>query len=542
MYTDFFHLKEEPFQVTPDPRYLFLSNIHKKALNQLIDGIRRRKGFIEMVGGVGTGKTLLCRELVQTLSPEMDIAYLFYPIINEEALYYAILHKWGISVPENMPSPLLVERIQEALEERFVAGRNALIILDEAQNLSIELLENLRLLSNLETTSEKLLQILFSGQPEFHVLLKSGKIPQLDQRIRVRVFLEPLDRAMLPLYVYHRLNVAGGDGTLSFSPEALEKVTRYSKGIPRMINAVCERALEEASREGIFNIDASLIRRAEDSLEGRDVRFRKNFTPKRLPTFFLVISAGIFLVVLAFSGWLLKSKEKTPKLVRSIDSVAATEKKLPESKRKHLPAEIVKEKAAVRFTLYPAGFLKYFLKRVIAVPPGERLFWSAVRMAPRDILRLSTPFLIDVSENNVRIGWICLRNMADGQVQVWQKGEWKEADMSSVLSKWTGRCLAPYWLHPWSSGGKSLRRGGSGAAVRDIQRWLKRLGLFEGQIGRFNAETMEAVKVFQKQAGLKPDGVAGPQTLAFLFHWVRSTEKNGNKEQTIEENGDDSEK
>ena len=535
MYTDFFHLREEPFQVTPDPRYLFLSNVHKKALDQLADGIRRRKGFVEMVGGVGTGKTLLCRELVQTLSPEMDIAYLFYPIINEEALYYAILRKWGISVPENMPSPLLVARIQEVLEERFAAGRNALIILDEAQNLPIDLLENLRLLSNLETTSEKLLQILFAGQPEFHTLLKSGKIPQLDQRIRVRVFLEPLDRAMLPLYVYHRLNVAGADGALSFSPEALERISRYSRGIPRMINAVCERALEDASREGIFNIDASFIRKAEDGLEGRVPGRKKNVTPMRFSAFSRIVFAGIFLVVLAFAGWwLLRSKGKIPKLVKPIAPVVATEKKLPEARKKHPAAETLEKTAIVRLTLFPVGILKAFLESVVMIPPGERLFWGDVRMAPRDIPRLSTPFLINISGKDGRMGWICLRNMSDGQFQAWQRGAWRAAALS-VLSKWTGRCLIPYWLHPWPAGRRSLKRRAAGVAVRDVQHWLRKLALFEGPVGRFNTETRDAVKIFQKQAGLKPDGVAGPQTLALLFHWARSAGRGRGDAKTIKE-------
>ena len=200
MYTDFFQLREEPFQVTPNPKYLFLSTVHREALQKLADGVRRRKGFIEMVGAAGTGKTLLCKELIQMLSPEMDIAYLFYPVLNEQSLYYAILKQWGIPVSEETPVPGLLEKISEFLKKRFQVGKNALIILDEAQNLSVSLLENLRLLSNLETESEKLLQILLTGQPEFHELLKSGKIPQLDQRIRVRIFLKPLDRETLPLY------------------------------------------------------------------------------------------------------------------------------------------------------------------------------------------------------------------------------------------------------------------------------------------------------------------------------------------------------
>ncbi|MBW1660132.1 MAG: AAA family ATPase [Deltaproteobacteria bacterium] len=132
MYTDFFHFREEPFQVTPNPRFLFLSNVHKEAIQKLVDGIRRRKGFIELVGMAGTGKTLLCKELIQILSAEMDIAYIFYPVLDERALYFTILKQWGIPVSEETSVPALLEKISGFLRERFEKGRNALIIIDEA--------------------------------------------------------------------------------------------------------------------------------------------------------------------------------------------------------------------------------------------------------------------------------------------------------------------------------------------------------------------------------------------------------------------------
>jgi len=311
MYTDFFQLREEPFQVTPNPKYLFLSTVHRTAVQKLADGVRRRKGFLEMVGEAGTGKTLLCKELIQMLSPEMDIAYLFFPVLNEQTLYHAILKQWGREVPEETDISRMIEEIHAFLKGRFEQGRNALIILDEAQNRSISLLENLRPLSNLETESEKLLQILLTGQPEFHALLKSGRIPQLDQRIRVRVFLDPLDKETLPLYIYHRLNTAGGTGNLEFTEDAFDRIYTLSGGIPRLINAVCERALEEAYRRRSHRIDASLIQvvqkeKKAEAFPGRSAHW--NFFPR----FARYYRLGLGLSILLFLGFVLWLVTESP--------------------------------------------------------------------------------------------------------------------------------------------------------------------------------------------------------------------------------------
>jgi len=162
-------------------------------------------------------------------------------------------------------------------------------------------------------------------------------------------------------------------------------------------------------------------------------------------------------------------------------------------------------------------------------------------MAPRDIPRLSTPFLIHISKRNGATGWRCFKNNGLNHFLVWQQGSWVKTGQTA-FSRWTGRCFIPYWLHPWPGGGKSLRQGDRIPAVWDVQQWLETLGLFEGPGGYFDRETMEAIKIFQKQAGLKPDGVAGPQTLAFLFHWARSIEKNENNAKAIKENGNDAKK
>ncbi len=515
MYTDFFQLSEEPFQVTPNPRYLFLSHVHREAIERLTSGVRRRKGFIEMIGMAGTGKTLLCKELVQMLSPEMDIAYLFYPVTNEQALYEAILKQWGVQIHEGASVSWLLEHIHSFLKKRFESGRNALIILDEAQNLSLSLLENLRLLSNLETESEKLLQILLTGQPEFHVLLKSGKIPQLDQRIRVRVFLEPLDADTVPLYIYHRLNRAGGMASLDFTPEALRMIHRASEGIPRLINTICERALEEAYQEKTFQINASIVKAALDGFKRM-----KGLPPRKSSGAFdhfskwyrFGLSFALVVLVLGFF-WLMKRKpdiKSLPKKKQNVlkpQALEIPEQNLGKGKDKKLPKSL---------QIYPLHEIEMVLRGLLVIPGGDRLFWGDLRMRQRDLEMLHTPVLLQLVRENGKEGWICGKRFHSRGFQVWCHGLWKPV-MLTALSSWTGRCRVPFWMGLRFGNERVLRLGSQGEAVIRLQTWLLKTGDLHEMTGVFDEQTREAVERFQLREGLTPDGVAGSQTLALLF-------------------------
>ena len=521
MYTDFFHFREEPFQVTPNPKFLFLSNIHKEAIQKLVDGIRRRKGFVELVGMAGTGKTLLCKELVQMLSPEMDIAYLYYPVLSEQALYYAILKQWGVTVSEESSIPALLEKISSFLRERFEKGRNALIIIDEAQNLSIPLLENLRLLSNLETESEKLLQILLSGQPEFHELLKSGKIPQLDQRIRVRIFLKPLDRETLPLYVFHRLNMAGGANTVSFTNDAFDLIYKISGGIPRMINAICERSLEETASKRANEIDPFIVQAAREGLEGgkfpdktgKRISSEKN---RRFVRVFVILLFFIFLT--GGTAWLVRGYySQSAKDAKQLTPVALVKvlKKAPPQVVKVKKTEKMPERKPVSSRLLPLKVMKNFLYGMLTVPEGRHLYWGVLRLAKRDLQDFRIPFLLHVSRGDGQTGWICVRHAGGKGFQIWSQGDWQPAG-DRIFSDWTGRCGVPYWMASLSEG-HALRKGMRGASVTDLQTWLLNLGNLDKVTGIFDSMTEIAVKNFQLRQGLTPDGVAGTQTLALLF-------------------------
>jgi general secretion pathway protein A len=248
MYNEFFGLKESAFNVSPDPRYFFLTPVMREALAGLAYGVQRRKGIILLTGEVGTGKTTLLNQLMDWLRQnQAATAFVFNTRLNVEDLFNYILTDFGISCASRAKSDMLI-RLNTWLLHRYVAGEPepAVLIVDEAQNLSLELLEEIRLLTNLETSNEKLLQIVLSGQPELEWKLKDPKLRQLRQRITLRYRTSQLSLSETLSYIEERLRIAGAKGEPIFPPEAIESIHEYSRGVPRVINVLCEHALINA--------------------------------------------------------------------------------------------------------------------------------------------------------------------------------------------------------------------------------------------------------------------------------------------------------
>ncbi|MBW1935217.1 MAG: AAA family ATPase [Deltaproteobacteria bacterium] len=243
MYTAYFDFKENPFNLTPDPKYLFLSTYHKEALEHLLYGINERKGFIAITGGIGTGKTTLCRALLSHLDVSTRTALIFNAFLSEVELLKTINREFGINTGPGIASRNdYIDALNRFLLKNFSQGGNAVLLIDEAQNLSQAALEQVRMLSNLETEKEKLLQIVLVGQLELSSLLASPALRQLNERITVRYELKSLDSKDIQGYVAHRLSVAGGGGSsLKFSEGAFKKLYGFSRGNPRRINALCDR-------------------------------------------------------------------------------------------------------------------------------------------------------------------------------------------------------------------------------------------------------------------------------------------------------------
>lgn len=268
MYESFYSLTQKPFAITSNPSFLYLSQRHREAFSYLSYGIRERVGFIEITGEVGTGKTTLCRALLNQLDEKTKTAFIFNSSLSELQLLQTIIEDLGIKTEKKTRGDLFSE-LNRFLLEQLALNNNVVVIIDEAQNLSFKLLEQIRMLSNLEAENEKLLQIVLVGQPELRTKLKSPKLRQLRQRIAVRYHIEALDKEEVPRYIEHRLKLAGANGAAPvFEANALEEIFNYSGGIPRLINMVCDKALLTGFVLDKRVIEPSIIKQCILEIEG----------------------------------------------------------------------------------------------------------------------------------------------------------------------------------------------------------------------------------------------------------------------------------
>lgn len=260
MYKRFFGLRDNPFNVNPDPRYLFSTRHTQEALACLTYGIQCRRGFVLLTGEVGTGKTTLLNKLLGWLRRQrVATSFVFNPRLDPSQFFDYMLADFGLNFDSRQKGQMLL-RLNKWLLERHLSGGTAVLIVDEAQNLSAEVLEEIRLLTNLETSTEKLLQIVLSGQPELESKLDRPELRQLRQRVTLRCKTQPLSLEETQKYVTTRLRIAGADGQPVFTPEAVEAVHTYAQGIPRVINLLCEHSLISAFAEQKRPVPAEMIR------------------------------------------------------------------------------------------------------------------------------------------------------------------------------------------------------------------------------------------------------------------------------------------
>jgi len=277
MYEQYFGLKEKPFSLTPDPRFLFLSADHKGALDHLLYGIQRREGFLAITGDIGTGKTTICRTLLERLDPGVQTALILNPLLNEREILSAILEDFGITYPGQPPRKTLIDLLNLFLLDQAKSGSGAILIIDEAQTLAPNVLEQIRILSNLETDQEKLLQIILVGQRELRDKLESKALRQLNQRISVRYHLAPLSPEETIRYIEHRLTVAGAKGGIEFTPGAYQAIYHFSRGVPRLINLIADRALLAGYVAGSTCITKEMVSEGRQSITGNGTKTWPSF-------------------------------------------------------------------------------------------------------------------------------------------------------------------------------------------------------------------------------------------------------------------------
>ena len=271
MYEQFYGLTDKPFSLTPNPRFVYYSKQYREAESQLLYGISNREGFMLLTGQPGTGKTTLCRDLLEKLDREKSqSALIFNPFLSGVEMLAALLTEFGIIVPPGATRKDLLDRLNQFLLAQLALGRSCVAIFDEAQHLSPEFLEQIRVLSNLETDQEKLIQIILAGQPELLDKIRTPLMAQLDQRVSIRCALADLDEEETDRYIHHRLNVAGARGQIRFAPKAVAEIYHASHGVPRLINLVADRALLAGYAAQTRDIQPEHVRKAVAALRGED--------------------------------------------------------------------------------------------------------------------------------------------------------------------------------------------------------------------------------------------------------------------------------
>ncbi|MEW6376684.1 MAG: AAA family ATPase [Thermodesulfobacteriota bacterium] len=311
MYQQFYGLKEKPFSLTPDPQFLYLSESHQTAIESLLYGIDQKEGFIVITGNIGTGKTTICRAILEKIDKNVKTAVIFNSFLTEDELLESILLDLGFP-SRGRSKKERIDALNKLLIHLLSHGKNTVLIIDEAQNLSVPVLEQIRMLSNLETEKEKMLQIVLFGQLELDQKLQSAELRQLNQRIAIRHHLLPLSRKEMESYIHQRLMVAGAQGNITFSKSALNQIFKFSKGTPRLINLLCDRALLGGFVQETFHIDKGIVKKAQKSLLGEEAGsapYQLSVLPKP------ITPLSIFLLVIFFlllGGVILSNQHYVP--------------------------------------------------------------------------------------------------------------------------------------------------------------------------------------------------------------------------------------
>ncbi len=535
MYQTYFGLVEAPFSIAPDPHYLFMSQHHQEALATLLFGVRGDGGFVLLTGEVGAGKTTICRYLLDQVPEACDVAYIFNPKLTVVELLSTICDEFGIKYPKgNTSIKLFVGFINAYLLEAHAKGRRAVLIIDEAQNLSAGVLEQMRLLTNLETLERKLLQIILIGQPELLVMLERPELRQLAQRIVARYHLGPLNKKEVAAYVRHRLEVSGAQRQL-FPNALMAKLYRLSKGVPRVINLLCDRALLGTFVQGKERVDRSTLVQAAREVFGQHTKPRRIMQRALLGGFVLLMGGALAVSVYEWNQVdpkVVIVQKTIVKQVKPVDppkpvtspqpSTLSTNVKpivvLPATLE--LPADV--PRSSSKAMAYTALFRTWDADYRIGDDPCYQaetlgLRCRTARGGLEELRQLNIPAVLNLLDDQDQSFYATLTKL-EGESATFAIGtEIREVNIGALASQWSGNYTI--LLHLPLEVHDSILIGTRGPAVQ----WLsKKLAQSQGRTVEtnttliFDDDLKSQVKRLQLSQGLIPDGVVGPQTLAHL--------------------------
>jgi general secretion pathway protein A len=537
MYLAFFGLNEKPFAITPDPRYLFLSERHAEALAHLVYGINDAGGFIQLTGEVGTGKTTIVRSLLAQIPKHAEVALILNPRMSAPEFLLTICEELGIGVSDAASGSVkdLVDVLSRYLLRAHGEGKRIVLVVDEAQNLAPEVLEQVRLLTNLETETQKLLQIILIGQPELRELLGRVELRQLAQRVTGRYHLDPLSASETEAYVRHRLRVAGATSEV-FSGGALSEVHRLSGGIPRLVNVICDRALLGAYTQDLHQISSTVVRAAASEVFGKQLR------PGWLP--WASAAAAVLLVTaLGLGGWYFLGQGGNS----AAPTVAAAQPRTTVATPANAAVPAGSAASPVAAPAAPApvpalnALLAQFDNETDPDNAYNKLFalWGAryvvgpvdpcaqasrvgleclVQRGSLAQLRLfNRPAVLNVSDAQGRSHQVVLTGLDDERARVDLGGAIREIGIGDLSRNWFGDYVL-LW-RPGDGATKPLSFGMRAPAVRWLRRSLQRvngLPVEETASDRYDAALVALVEDFQRRNRLVVDGIAGLQTQVAL--------------------------
>ncbi len=548
MYLEHFGLHKKPFSTTPDPRFLYLSSKHREALAHLLFGTRTDSSFVLLTGEIGTGKTTLCRTLLEKPPADIHIALILNPLLTPYELLAAICDEFGIPYrPETKSTKVLVDRINVFLLDKYAKGHRCILIIDEAQNLGIETLEQIRLLTNLETGDHKLLKIMLIGQPELNQLLEQPALKQLNQRITARYHLLPLDEKETAAYIRHRMNKAGSKADI-FTAGAAKKIFQLARGVPRVVNLIAERALLGAYAQNRRTIDKKLVTKAADEVLGKPARLQYSLAQKLTAASFVL---GLLAITIGAWNLYLHKRQADPLVIQK---PAETENKTDRKNEKSAAAPTQRSGSfgQVKATYTPpapakpeppAADLNLLLTRQInhptaieslfvvwGIPPASLEGNTACEKAAgaglgciydkgdfAELTSYNRPAVLELTDKSGNRHQILLTGLETRQAEIRIDNKKHHIEIDQLLRYWNGDYLV-FWKQP-PGGLQIIKPGDSGEAIVWLNNRLDSVlgNDTENPAPRYFGESLRQKLVeFQKMAGIMADGIAGPQTLVKL--------------------------
>jgi general secretion pathway protein A len=538
MYTKHFKLTEEPFSIAANPRFLYMSARHREALAHLLYGIRSDSGFVMLTGEVGTGKTTVCRCLMEQLPEQSNVAFILNPKVTVNELLSSICDELGVDYPHvDRSVKTFVDAINRSLLKEHALGRNTVVIIDEAQNLSADVLEQLRLLTNLETNERKLMRIILLGQPELETMLSRPELKQVEQRITARYNLRPLDRSEIHAYVSHRLAVAGCREPV-FSVRVINKLYAKTRGIPRLINIICDRAMLGAYVKSQHKVSLAILQEAIREVQGRSHHQRWFLRGSIVASSLLVVAAAM--AALLYTN----GKDISMLLPQQLDeSLADTVAELPVAENPE-PSQVATLDAIAQEpqefvsvlpgwpgaataegnTLAAAQAAQFkqwdiSLTENNADPCTQATTWG-LRCFPGSgnlgtLASNNRPAILTLLDSEGRQYHVTLLSLKDELATLAFTHGIETVAVQELEARWQGHFQLLWRISP--QGFSLFRPGERGPGVTWLTENLLAAGIESAQVQDFyDSDVVEAVKAFQRSRGLVADGVAGRQTLIHL--------------------------